>query len=67
MNNLFEMRHLFGFIYWYAIGTIQEIDRIKTFARELHRLAACLEDDKRYKPDLEALGWPKDVIAKARE
>lgn len=53
-----EVRHLLSFIYWFAIGSIQMSGSIRAFAKELHRLADCLEKEKSYKPDLNTLGWP---------
>ena len=57
--NKAEIGHLLGFIYWYAIGSLQMSDVILAFAKELHRLADCLEKEKSYKPDMKSLGWPK--------
>ena len=58
LMNEFSIKSLLEHIYWYAIGELQQVDAVEAFADELERLAKCLHDDKAYRPDLAALGWP---------
>jgi hypothetical protein len=48
---------MFSLIYNYAIDCLQSTSDVNAYARELHRLAECLERQRRYKPNLFFWGW----------